>query len=77
MASQAPPAPPPVTLSDDNPLHRVNLRLFQIRMIALAVIVTGCFFLMGVIPGIIALFIAKHFLVAVLAVGMRLPPCKN
>lgn len=74
MAEIMPPAPPPARLSGDDPSYRVRVRLFQIAMTACALVVTGWFFLIGIVPGIIALFIAKHFLVAVLAVGLRLPP---
>jgi hypothetical protein len=52
----------------------LRVRLFQIAMTAFALVVTGIFFRISVVAGIIALFITKHFLVAVLAVGLRLPP---
>ena len=76
MAQAAPPISPPapVHASDNNPLARVHFRLWQIVMTALTILVTGWIFHLSVIAGIIALFFAKHFLVAVLAAGLRLPP---
>jgi hypothetical protein len=73
MANTAPPAPPPVSLNDDGPLNRVRFRIWQIMMTAVIVLITGWFFYLNVVAGIIALFLAKHLLVAVLAMGLRLP----
>ena len=73
MATVIPPLPPP-TLSDENPLRRVHFRLWQIVIASVTVILTGWFFTLGAIPGIIALLFAKHVLVAILAMGLHLPP---
>lgn len=74
MAHIIPPPVSSVILSDESPHRRMRVRLFQISMSAFALVATGWFFTMGIVPGMIALFITKHFLVAVLAVGLRLPP---
>ena len=69
--------PPPVRLSDDHPLQRIRFRLWQIVMTVLTVLITGWFFTIHIVPGIIALFIAKHVLVAILAAGLGLPPTRT
>jgi hypothetical protein len=73
MPTEVPPVPP-VTLSDEGPLRRVHFRLWQIVMTALTILGTAWCFTLGALPGIIAVLFAKHILVAVLAVGLRLPP---
>jgi hypothetical protein len=73
MATVIPPERPP-TISDDGPLKRVHFRLWQIVLTAGTILVTGWFFTLGAVPGIIALLFAKHILVAVLAMGLHLPP---
>jgi len=71
-------APPPVAplaeLGDGQPLERVHFRLWQILMTAVTVIITTWLFTIHIAAGIIALFFAKHMLVAILAAGLRLPP---
>jgi hypothetical protein len=59
-----------VTVADDDGLHRVRFRLWQLTMTALTILVTGWFVTFGAIAAILALMIAKHVLVAVLVVGM-------
>ena len=76
MATVLPPEPP-ATFSDEGPLQRVHFRLWQIVMMAVTVLLTGWFFSMGAVPGIIALLFAKHVLVAILAMGLHLPPVKR
>jgi hypothetical protein len=76
MATVIPPLPPP-TVSDESPLQRVHFRLWQIVLTAVTIVVTGWFFTLGPIPGIIALLFAKHVLVAILAMGLHLPPLKK
>jgi len=76
MATVIPPLPQP-TLSDENPLRRVHFRLWQIVIASVTVFVTGWFFTLGAVPGIIALLFAKHVLVAILAMGLHLPPPQN
>jgi hypothetical protein len=73
MATVIPPQPPP-TVSDESPLQRVHFRLWQIVLTAVTILLTGWFFTLGAVPGIIALLFAKHVLVALLAMGLHLPP---
>ena len=65
-----PPAPPTVALADDDRLKRVHFRLWQLVMTALTVLITGWFCTFGAIPAILALMVAKHVLVAILAMGL-------
>ena len=76
MATELPPLPPP-TVSDEGPLQRIHFRLWQIVITAVTVFITGWFFTLGPVPGIIALLFAKHVLVAILAMGLHLPPQKK
>ena len=77
MPHSAPPLPP--QLGDDElpvfdaPAHDVNFRLWQIGMSAATIVVTGWFFTLNPLAGIIAFFIAKHVLVAILAAGLTTP----
>jgi hypothetical protein len=71
MAQFAPPiGPPVVALADGDGLGRINFRLWQWSMTLLTILVTVWFFTLGPIPGIIAVAVAKHILVAILIVGM-------
>jgi hypothetical protein len=65
-----PPAPPRVTVGDGDGLHRLHFRLWQIMVTAITLLLTGWSFTLGPIPGIIAVMVAKHVLVAVLVMGM-------
>jgi len=62
-------APPDVPRN----LERVRFRIWQIFMTALTIVVTGWFCTLGVVPAIIALYMTKHVLVAILAMGLNLP----
>ena len=75
MIQVAPPRPPvqPVVTFDDG-LQRVRFRLWQILMAAVTIFITCWFMTFGVMPAIFALLVAKHVLVAILAVGLSLPP---
>ncbi len=71
MALLAPPRPPlRVALADDDGLHRLHFRLWQVWMTMLTVLATVWFLTLGPIPGIIAVVVAKHVLVAILAVRL-------
>lgn len=75
MSQIAPPPEPPAAKSaDENPLYRIHFRLWQICMTAVTILVNGWLFTLSIPAGIIALFFAKHVLVAVLATGLSLPP---
>jgi hypothetical protein len=65
-----PPCPPRVTVGDDDSLRRLRLRFWQLWVTALTVLATAWFCTMGAIPAILALMVAKHVLVAVLAQGL-------
>ena len=62
----------PVT--GDSPAQRVHFRLWQIVMSALTVLATIWFFTLNPIAGIVASFLAKHVLVAILAAGLTPRP---
>ncbi len=71
MAQMAPPEPPlQVTLADDDGLRRLRFRLWQISLSLLIILITVWFFTLGPIPGILALLVAKHVLVAILLMGL-------
>ena len=73
MALLAPPPPPPtlVTLDDYDRLRRVRFRLWQIVWVAMTVFATAWCCTLGWIPGIVALMVAKHVLVAILMIGLH------
>ncbi len=73
MPTEIPPLPPP-TANEEGPLQRVHFRLWQIVMTGATILLTAWFFTLGVLPGLIALLFAKHVLVAILAMGLHLPP---
>ncbi len=67
----APPRQPvAVALADDDDLRRVHFRIWQWTMSLLTILVTVWFCTLGPIPGIIAVVIAKHVLVAILVAGL-------
>jgi hypothetical protein len=71
MAQFAPPIrPPAVALAEGDGLDRVRFRLWQWSMSLLTVLITVWFFTLGTIPGIIAVAVAKHILVAILVIGL-------
>src|SRR5438128_7478342 len=75
MPYLAPPSPPERAIArfDEN-LRRIHFRLWQILMTVVTVAITGWFVTLGLLPAILALMVAKHVLVAILAVGLHLPP---
>jgi len=72
MSQVAPPRLPPVALDDDDGLNRLRLRLWQWWVAFITVLITAWLISLGPIPGIIAVLVAKHILVAVLVMGMGL-----
>ena len=77
MSYVAPPPSTPAHVSHDNPRRRVQFRLWQIVASALTVAVTVWCFMLHSLAGILALIVAKHILVAVLASGLvRYPSSK-
>ena len=72
MARLVPPQPPPlVALADDDGLSRVRLRLWQVGWTVLTVLLTVWFITLGPLPAILALVTAKHVLVAILLMGLK------
>lgn len=67
--------PPPAPALDhaEPPAHSVNFRLWQIAMSAGTVVMAGWFFTLNPVAGIVASFIAKHVLVAILVAGLKAP----
>ena len=65
-----PPSPPQVALSDNDGLRRVKLRLFQILASAITIFITAWCCTLGFFPGLIAILIAKHVLVAIVLMGL-------
>ncbi|MBY0524047.1 MAG: hypothetical protein K2R98_11645 [Gemmataceae bacterium] len=72
MAQMAPPGPPPsvVGVDDDDRVQRLRVRLWQISVAVGTIFITGWFFTLGWIPGIVAAVLAKHILVAILVMGL-------
>lgn len=71
MKHMAPPPPPTlIAQADNDDLRRLRLRLNQIALSVATVLITAWCVTLGVIPAIISLSIAKHILVAILAMGL-------
>jgi hypothetical protein len=71
MKSLEPPAPPlPVALADGGGPDRLRLRMHQVTLSAVTVLVTAWCVTLGTVPAVISLSIAKHILVAILAMGL-------
>jgi hypothetical protein len=71
MQSVAPPPRTPVIALDEKPGGRMHLRMKQLFYTTITVFLTAWFCTMGVIPAILALVVAKHVLVAILAMGLE------
>ena len=68
-----PPKPPPVTTAttdDRTPSPRLRFRLQQVVVCTLVLLVTGWCFTIHAAVGLTATFLAKHVIVAVLAMGL-------
>jgi len=70
--STPPRLPMTVALADDGGLRRVHFRIWQWTMSLVTILATAWFFTLGVIPGIIAVVVAKHVLVAILVAGLAI-----
>jgi hypothetical protein len=60
-----------VALADDDGLNRVRLRLWQVWWTVLTTLLTVWFITLGPLPAILALVTAKHVLVAILVMGLK------
>lgn len=71
MAQLAPPESPPlVALADGDGLDRLRVRLWQISLAAVTILITAWFVSLGPVSAILAVAVAKHVLVAILAMGL-------
>jgi hypothetical protein len=71
MIEVAPPCSPPrVALADDDGMANLRMRLCQVWCSIATVLATTWCMSLGAIPGIIAIVIAKHVLVAILLMGL-------
>jgi hypothetical protein len=68
--SSPPRLPAAVALADDGGLRRTHFRIWQWTMSLVTVLVTTWCITLGPIPGIIAVVVAKHILVAILVAGL-------
>ena len=66
-----PPATPLLAIDDGGP-DRLRLRLKQVTWTTVTVGTTAWFCTFGPIPGILAIAVAKHVLVAILVMGVGL-----
>lgn len=77
MKMIVPPCPPTVALADQGGQDRLRLRLHQVTLSAVTVLVTAWCVTLGTVPAVISLSIAKHILVAILAMGLGVDQPRN
>jgi hypothetical protein len=70
MSRLAPPPTPPAIAADDEGARRYRLRCTVVVTTLITLLATAWVCTFGVIPAILALAVAKHVLVAVLAMGL-------
>jgi hypothetical protein len=70
MKMLVPPEPPPVALANPGGSDHLRLRLHQVTLSAVTVLVTAWCVTLGAVPAIISISLAKHILVAILAMGL-------
>ena len=63
--------PPKLSLGYEGPRERMRVHLWQIWLTFLTVLGTTWLCMLGPIPAVLALVTAKHVLVAILAMGLR------
>lgn len=75
----APPPPPPlrVAVADNDDLRRIHTRLWQLMLTLVTVLITAWCCTLGPIPAIVAVLIAKHVLVAILAMGLGVDAARS
>jgi hypothetical protein len=66
----APPRPPLQIALEDDDRQRFRLRLRMVSMTVLTILVTGWLCTLGIVPAVLSLMVAKHVLVAILAMGL-------
>ena len=74
MPYAATPSQPPTSFSGDDPRQCIHFRLWQITMSAITLLITIWFFTLNSLAGILALVVAKHVWVAILAAGLTRYP---
>lgn len=72
MSFMAPPEKPVFLMVEDEQPSRLPLRLKQLSWTTATVAVTAWICTFGPIPGILAIAVAKHVLVAILVMGVGL-----
>lgn len=72
MSFNAPPEAPVFVMVEDEQPNRLPLRLKQLSWITATVAATTWICTFGPIPGILALAVAKHILVAIFVMGIGL-----
>ena len=70
MKMMVPPSPPQIALADWGDRDRLRMRLNQITLSTATVLATAWCVTLGAVPAVISLSIAKHILVAILAMGL-------
>jgi len=71
MVSLTSPPGPPIIAVDEKPSGHLHSRMKLLAYTIITVVVTAWFCTMGTIPAILALVVAKHVLVAILAMGLE------
>jgi hypothetical protein len=72
-----PPSPPQLSKGDDDAMRRYRLRMTQVVATLLTLLGTAWVCTFGALPAILALMVAKHILVAVLAMGLGLDEART
>lgn len=70
MKIMDPPLPPPVALADADGSDRLRMRLHQVTLSAVTILATAWCVTLGTVPAVISISIAKHILVAIVAMGL-------
>jgi uncharacterized membrane protein len=69
----APPDPPvPTKFADEDGRARLRFRLWQATAAAATILTTGWLIMLGPVPAVCGLLVAKHVLVAILVMGVGL-----
>jgi hypothetical protein len=75
--SSPPRLPATIALADGDGLRRARFRIWQWGTSLITVLITVWFMTLGPIPGIIAVVVAKHVLVAILVAGLGMDLAKK
>ncbi|GIW79996.1 MAG: hypothetical protein KatS3mg105_1803 [Gemmatales bacterium] len=72
MINAPPRKPPQIAVHDDGGLHRLERKLQILCLTAMTVFGSVWLLTYGYVPGMVGLVVAKHVLVAILAMGLGL-----